>query len=89
MHTTTTATSTSLAYPTHIYFICIPQSHLHSFFKLGVHVSELIDEMVIEEEGSFDITSKEPLEMTARFYEETTGKTYPEYVFLELKKGYR
>ena len=60
-----------------------------TFFKLGLHVSELMDEMVIEEEGSFDVTSKEPLEMSVRFYEQSTGNTFPDHVFMEMKKGYR
>ena len=60
-----------------------------TFFKLGVNVSELVDEMLVQEETEFFLTSEEPLEMSARFYDQKTDKTYPDHVFLELKKGYK
>ena len=60
-----------------------------TFFKLGVNVSELMDELLVQDDLEFYLTSEEPLEMSARFYDQKTDKTYPDHIFLELKKGYK
>ena len=60
-----------------------------TFFKLGVSVSEVVDELLVDEEISFFLTSDEPLEMSVRFYDQKTDKTFPDHVFVELKRGYK